>query len=64
MDLTWSCHICQAERPDAAISVLKTDISKQHGLPEGTMGQNVRYCNDNEDCIEKAKTFSFIKGGK
>ena len=63
-ELTWKCHVCGEERPDRFISVFKTDISKQHGLPEGTMIQNVRYCNDRINCIEKAKNFSFFKKGE
>lgn len=57
----WTCHICGKSRPDASISVHKTDMSAEHNLPPGTMQQNVRYCNDNPDCIEKAKTFQFTK---
>lgn len=57
----WKCHICGRERSDIKISVLTTDISKKHDLPPGTMKENVRYCNDDADCIEKAKTFSFSK---
>ena len=58
--LTWTCHICGAERPDDRISVYKTDMSTKYGLPVGTVQENVRYCNDNVDCCEKAKTFSFV----
>jgi hypothetical protein len=59
-DLTWTCHICKRERPDAMISVFKTDISAEIGLSGGSvLEQNVRYCNDNPDCTEKAKTFRF-----
>ncbi len=51
--LTWTCHICKKERPDKKISVQtnEADLGKE----------NVRYCNDNDDCREKAKTFSFFK---
>ena len=59
--LTWSCHICKAERPNNRISVFKSDQSASYDLPIGTVEQNVRYCNDNTDCEEKAKTFSFMK---
>lgn len=53
MDLTWKCHICGSERPDAGISVLTKTI------PYGT--QNIRYCNDRTECIEKVVRFSFFK---
>ena len=58
-NLTWKCHICGDTRPDDKISVCTTDTSKKYNLPEGTMQQNVRYCNDRQDCIDKAKTYSF-----
>lgn len=58
---TWRCHICGDERPDACISVNTRDMSADYNLPAGTMKQNVRYCNDKKECIEKAKTFSFRK---
>lgn len=54
--MTWTCHICHDERPDDKISVFKTDLSAERGLPPGVMGQNVRYCNDRPACIEGAKT--------
>lgn len=53
-NLTWKCHICGQERPDNKISVNSRDIN------EG-MCINVRHCNDNPECAEKAKTFSFMK---
>jgi hypothetical protein len=59
--MTWVCHICGHERPDDKISVFTTDISEERGLPAGTMFQNVRYCNDKYDCIDRARTFRFMK---
>jgi len=59
---TWTCHICGKERADNNISVFTADFSMKYGLPSGTMQQNVRYCNDNPVCEEKAKTHSFFKG--
>jgi hypothetical protein len=58
--LTWKCHICGEERPDDKISVWKTPLVIG-GRQVGT--QNVRYCNDNPDCFEKAQHYSFIKEG-
>ena len=55
--LEWTCHICNRRRPDEKISVVSTDTSHERGLPVGTIKQNVRYCNDNQDCIEKAITY-------
>ena len=54
--LTWVCHICKEERPDAKISVLTKPLmfeGKQLGR------QNVRYCNDKPSCLEGAKEFEF-----
>lgn len=59
--ITWTCHICGRERPDDRISVYKTDVGVKRGLPPGIMTMNVRYCNDDEDCIAKVKDFSFFK---
>lgn len=58
MNLTWTCHICGRERPDASISVDKHDESSRHSLPPGTVTENIRYCNDNPYCANAAKTFS------
>jgi hypothetical protein len=55
-DSTWVCHVCGKERPDDKISVHST--KKMVGDVEIT--QNVRYCNDNPDCVEGAKTVNWI----
>ena len=53
----WKCHICKEERPDERISV----VTKPLIINGKAVGQqNIRYCNDNPICIEKAKGFSFI----
>lgn len=59
--LTWTCHICGAQRPDGQIAVMSRDTSAEYGLPEGTMRQNVRYCANNPSCQEQAKTFRWVK---
>ena len=51
----WRCEICGALRPDASISVATHDISKKHDLPKGTVQQNVKHCNDVDDCREAAE---------
>jgi len=56
-NLTWTCHICGKERPDNKISVRTTPL--ECGFVRIT--QNVRYCNDNTECIEESKTFRFTK---
>ena len=54
-NLTWKCDICHKERPDDRIDVLTYPME---GLPGAEI--NLKYCNDNEDCrqkaIEKSKT--------
>ena len=57
----WTCHVCGAERPDALISVHKTDRSADFGLPPGTWIENVRYCNDRPECVAGAPTVRFSK---
>ncbi|OED40246.1 hypothetical protein ACH42_17180 [Endozoicomonas sp. (ex Bugula neritina AB1)] len=59
--LTWTCHICGEERPDNKISVHTNDVSAQYALPEHSMKNNIRYCNDNPACKEAAKTYRFIR---
>jgi hypothetical protein len=53
-NLTWHCEICGKERPDAYISVHKVDMSHRFGLTPGTVYRNIRYCNDNKECIDGA----------
>lgn len=50
---TWTCDICKTERPDARISVHRIPILKKDGVEIGH--RNIRYCNDNDECYEKAK---------
>jgi hypothetical protein len=60
-DTQWTCHICGENKPDHLISVFSKDTSTDHGLPPGTMKENVRYCNDNPACVKAAPNFSFTK---
>ena len=57
-NLSWKCHICDKERPDAKISI-RTIPMIINGRKLGS--QNIRYCNDDPTCVEKSKTFKFIK---
>lgn len=56
--ITWTCHICGAERPDAQISVHTRDVSTEVApyLPDGTITEHVRYCNDRPECALAART--------
>ena len=56
-DIVWSCHICGEVRPDCKIYVHTTKL-KVGGVE---FDQNVRYCNDNPSCVNKAPSFSFLK---
>lgn len=55
--MTWTCHICKRERPDAAISVRSHERVHENGVK---MIENVRYCNDRLSCAVGAETFSFM----
>lgn len=56
--LTWTCHICKENRPDAKISVLKKTVEKLSSQVGGIVTENIRYCNDRSECIEGAKTYT------
>ncbi len=57
--LVWECHVCGAERPDERISVYKRSsvIADTGGA---TITENVRYCNDRDECIEGAPDVHFV----
>jgi len=59
-NLTWTCHVCGRERPDERISVESRQVMR------GTVvfTENVRYCNDRAECIEKAKVYSHLTEGE
>ncbi len=47
-NLTWTCHFCKKERPDAVIYVHKTEVSP-------VLTFQLRYCGDNPECFEGVK---------
>ena len=49
--LSWTCHICEEERPDEKISVCK----KTGYIYDTPVQQNIRYCNDSPPCEAIAK---------
>ena len=59
--LTWKCHICDEERPDAKISVITKPLVV-NGMACGE--QNIRYCNDKAECIEGARHKDFFSEKK
>lgn len=46
---TWRCDMCGDERPDHRISVLTYGIGNFPGAE-----RNLKYCNDKDECYEKA----------
>ena len=59
MITSWECQLCGRERPDDKISV----FSRPLVIGGQVCGQeNIRYCNDSEDCATKAQNFSIGKG--
>lgn len=56
--LTWKCHVCGEERPDARISV--RSISYDLGFT--VVQLNVRYCNDRHQCISGIAGADFVRG--
>lgn len=60
-DPHWTCHVCGRMRPDATISVITTCVGKDYGLAAEVLKQNVRYCNDEPECVEAAKTKRLFK---
>lgn len=55
----WTCHVCGDYRPDNKISVYSTTKMLGGNIP---IGQNVRYCNDRQACIDGAKNVNWVKG--
>ena len=55
--LTWTCHVCGAERPDALIGVHSRDVVLGSGV---TARENVRYCLDRPACAEGAKHLRWL----
>jgi len=49
-NLTWTCHVCDKERPDEKIGVA-TGILKDFANAR----INIRFCNDNATCTEVAR---------
>ena len=56
--LTWTCHVCGQERPDEKISVYSKPLFI-NGVRCGE--ENIRYCNDNPECMMKAPVTSHFE---
>lgn len=50
-DLSWTCHVCGEERPDALIGVYEDFEYLPRG---GLVTANVRYCRDRSACFDGA----------
>jgi len=46
----WNCEICGRRRHDRYISVISYPLKDLPGAE-----RNVKYCNDDEDCVAKAR---------
>lgn len=62
--MTWTCHVCDEERPNRFIAVHTTDISADYGLKPGVMSQNIRFCLDRPTCESAAKTLRLDPAGQ
>lgn len=54
----WNCSICSQERIDALIGVVK------YRDETDTVHYHIRYCRDNLECVDKAKTMDMMYGEK
>ena len=50
----FRCEICSELRHHDLIGVLTFDLSEKHNLPEGSFIRNINYCNDKQECFDKA----------
>lgn len=48
---TWRCEVCKSDRLDDDISVVTL---KKYLKIGGSMGRNVKYCNDKPECLDGA----------
>ncbi len=55
----WNCQICKEKRPDAKISVVSYLMKI---LPGAQV--NIKYCNDNSECLEAASKKGEEEGGR
>lgn len=58
--LSWTCHACGEERPDAMIGVHKIDVSDHFHMPPGMAFNNVRYCLDRVKCKADAEKIRWV----
>lgn len=52
--MEFRCRVCSEMRPNEKISVKSFDHSAENNLPEGTVRENYKYCNDRPDCVKAA----------
>jgi hypothetical protein len=50
-DVTWLCHVCGDERPDAVIAVSHQPVAGMEELFPDLAHFNVRYCTDRPVCV-------------
>jgi hypothetical protein len=59
--ISWRCYICKEKRPDCFISILTVDM---HPEDPGYAFHNIKYCNDNLQCENQAKSIKYSNGVK
>jgi hypothetical protein len=59
-EMIWHCHCCKSRKPDGNIKAYRHDISNIYQLESGMLILNIRYCNDNPSCFQKAKNREWI----
>lgn len=60
--MQFKCDICGRKGGFDEIATKSFDRSAQYNMPKGTFTENVNYCADNDECKEKAETFTRLKG--
>ncbi len=55
--LEWVCAVCEKARPEDKINIYRHILT--HDIVDTT--EEIRYCNDNPDCIEQVKTSTAIE---
>lgn len=61
VDTNWKCDVCGQERDFNRLGVRNIDRSSQMGLEADSFTEQIKFCNDNPDCIEKSKKITHIK---
>ena len=58
--LMLGCHVCGESRREHNINTRFNHFQNAHGA---TWTENIRYCNDRPDCIQRSQTHRLAKEG-